>query len=423
MSFYEYDPNDIAQSIQNAIDERADPAMVSYLMAQRNKKISENPQLANYANDAVAQAANSYIEKYAPVNTEELDMLYEARRDLAAENLAMAAQQNTNAYWSGVSSTQSAYADARRGLYSAYQRSNLGNEEVLASQGLGRGISNNASSGFGETSRMMQTTAYQNNVYDSYRNQSAAVGALAGQYLENQNSAYQSYNDTLSQISSDYTRDTLSQRNADREYNYKVDQSRLEEQRYSAEAQQKAAAEEYERALSRFKLTGVVTDEAQAQTLGLSVGATTADYEDMLFSQNMDVMKFDSAEEQRAYENSLAERKFENEQQQDQFERAYNLFKGIGNVQTEEMASVLGVPVGTTYWNYVIAQKNADTSYLKYTVSAKNAATSAARAANSAANSANNANLKYLQYQVSKQNADTSAYKAETERMKLTGDY
>ena len=54
---------------------------------------------------------------------------------------------------------------------------------------------------------------------------------------------------------------------------------------------------------------------------------------------------------------NLAERKFENEQQQDQFERAYNLFKGIGNVQTEEMASVLGVPVGTTYWNYVIAQK------------------------------------------------------------------
>ena len=98
MSFYEYDPNDIAQSIQKAIDERADPAMVSYLMAQRNKKISENPQLANYANDAVAQAANSYIEKYAPVNTEELDMLYEARRDLAAENLAMAAQQNTNAF-------------------------------------------------------------------------------------------------------------------------------------------------------------------------------------------------------------------------------------------------------------------------------------------------------------------------------------
>ena len=183
-------------------------------MYKRQKKIRENPQYASYENDAVTREAEDYIEKYSPASTEELDMLYEARRDLAAENLAMAAQQNAAAFQSGVEGTQSAHANTRRGLYSAYQRSALGNEELLASQGLGRGSSNRASSGFGETSRMIQTAAYQNNLYNSYQDQNAAIGALAGQYLENQNNAYQAYNDSLSQISSDYTQDLLAQRNA-----------------------------------------------------------------------------------------------------------------------------------------------------------------------------------------------------------------
>ena len=43
MSYYDYDPNDIALSIQKAIEERAEPEAVSYLLEQRNKKIRENP--------------------------------------------------------------------------------------------------------------------------------------------------------------------------------------------------------------------------------------------------------------------------------------------------------------------------------------------------------------------------------------------
>ena len=430
MSYYDYDPNDIALSIQKAIEERAEPEAVSYLLEQRNKKIRENPQLAGYTNDAVTRQAEDYIARYTPARTEELDMLYEARRDMAAENLAMAAKQNAAAYQSGAADVQSAYADTRQDLYSAYQRNALGNEEILASQGLGRGSANAASSGFGETSRMMQTAAYQNNLYNSYQDENAALGTLAGQYMENQNNAYQTYTDTLNELSADYAQNLLEQRNADREYAYKIDQGRLEEQRYNREAQQRETAARYERALEQLKLTGVVENEEQANILGLSVGDTTADYEAMLFSQNMEQMKFDSEQEQRAFENSLAERKFASEQEQEQFERAYNLFKAIGNVQTEEMASVLGVPVGTTYWDYVIAQRNADIDYLDYTVkaqnaatSARNAATSAARAAASSSNAANNANLRYLEYEVAKQKAETDAYEAETERMKLTGEY
>lgn len=83
MSYYDYDPNDIALSIQKAIDERADPAAVSYLLMERNKKISDNPQYAGYRNDVITRQAEDYIAKYSPASTQDLDMLYEARRDLA----------------------------------------------------------------------------------------------------------------------------------------------------------------------------------------------------------------------------------------------------------------------------------------------------------------------------------------------------
>ena len=422
-SYYNYDPNDIAKSIQRAMEDRADPDAVAYLLEERNKKITTSPQYTGYENDMVTQAAENYIQKYSPATQDDLDTLYEARRDLAADNLLASAIQNANTFAGGVNATQTSHANARGGMYSAYQRSALGNEEMLASQGLGRGSANRASSGFGESSRAMQSAAYQNNVYGSYQDQNAAIQALASQYMDSQNAARMAYNDALAQISSDQTRDTISQRNADREFGFKVDQSRLEEQHYNAEAQQKQQAAEYERALNKLKLTGVVTDEQQAAVLGLEVGMTTADYEDMLFTQEMNRMKFDSAEEQRAFENSLAERKFENQQQQDQFERAYNLFKAIGSVQTNEMASVLGVPIGTTYWDYVIAQRKADVDYLNYTVKNKNANTSAAKAAASRANAANNASIKQEKNAIDKQNADTRRYEAETKRMELTGDY
>lgn len=415
MSYYEYDPSDIAKSIQRAIDERADPDAVSYLLSKRINKINDDPQLAGYKDDAVEAEARRYIEKYSPVSGQDLDMLYEARRDLAAKNLAMAAQRNKDAFASAMSGAQSSYADARKGMYSAYQRSNLENEEVLAAQGLGRGAANGASSGFGETSRMMQTTAYQNNIANSYLSQNTTTGTLANQYMENQASAYKEYNEALEQSS----RDILEQKKADREYNYKLDQGRIDEHRYYLDAAKKAETEEYDRALNRFKLTGYITDAEQAETLGLSLGATTADYEDMRFTQNLNLMKFDSSEEQRAFENSLAEQKFISSQQKDDFERAYDLFKGIGSVKTQQMADILGIPVGTAYWNYVVSKQNADTSYLKYTVSAQNAATSAARAAVSASNS----DLKYKQYEVSKQNAETSAYRARTDRLKLMPPY
>lgn len=404
MNYYEYDKNDIAKSIKKAMNESADPAAVQYLLDERNKKINAGgAQYGQYQDDALTKSANEYIKKYSASG--DVDSIYEAQRELAVNNLIEAGKRNTDAYNSGIAANRNAYAEARNGMYSAYRRSALSNEENLAALGLGRGASKSASSGFGETSRMAQNTAYQNNLYNSYKNQADDIGALTRDYMENQAKAQQNYNDIVGGLAEKQV-----------EYKYQEQKDRIAENHYITE-------NKYERALEKLKLTGVVTDEQQAETLGLEVGTTTAEYEDMVFANNMDLRKFDSEEEQRAFDNSLAIRKFESENEQNLFERAYELFKSTGKIINENMASVLGIPVGTEYWEYVIAAKNANTNYLNYTVKSRNASASASRASASASAAATNARIKYLNYEVDKQNADTNRYKAETDRMKLTGEY
>ena len=410
MNYYEYDGNDIAKTLKKAINESADPAAVKYLLNERNNKIDAGGEkYASYKNDALTQRANEYINKYA---AGDVNSILDAQRELAVNNLIEAGKRNRSAYNEGIVSNGNAYADARSGIYSAYQRGAASNEERFAAMGLGRGGSKAASSGFGETSRMAANAAYQNNVYNSYKSQAADEAKLSQQYMANQAQAQQDYNDAVAK---------LGEKQA--EYGYQAEKDRAEQNRYATE-------NEYEHALEKLKATGRVTDEQQAQVLGLDIGTTTAEYEDMIFSNSMELRKFDSDEEQRAFDNSMAVKKFDSESEQNMFERAYELFKSTGKVINESMASVLGIPVGTDYWEYVIAAKNANTNYLNYTVKSRNAATSArkaaasaSRAASSAAAAAENARIKYLNYEVSKQNADTKRYQAETDRMKITGDY
>lgn len=377
--YYDYDKNDVAKSIQQAMDDYASPEVVKYLLNERNKKIDLDLQYEKYRNDSVTKSAKEYIDRYSGTFGEDIDALYQAKNDAAAEKLREASEKNLQTYKAGVLANNQAYEDARKGVYSAYRRSAFGNEEVLAANGLGRGISNAPSSGFGETSRMAQNMAYQNDVYNLYKGQNDAQNALVGEYMKGERDALKEYNDTLSKIADE----RIEQAKEEREYRRELDKDRIAE----AQLVSKSKAEDYSNALDLFKMTGIVQNEEQAQILGVPVGIATAQ------------------EEQRAFENILAQKEFENEQARDLFERAYELFKATGSVVSEQMAQILGIPVGTKYWEYIIASKNASTS--------------ASRAASSAAN----ADLKYLDYEIDKQNADTKKYEAETERMKLTGDY
>ncbi len=381
--YYDYDKNDIAKSIQQAMDDYASPEVVKYLLNERNKKIDLDLQYEKYRNDNVTKSAEEYIKRYAGTFDEDIDTLNQARGDAAAERLKEASERNLETYQAGILANNQAYEDARKGVYSAYRRSAFGNEEVLAANGLGRGISNAPSSGFGETSRMAQNMAYQNDIYNLYKSQNDAQNALTSEYMQGERDALKEYNDTLSKIADE----RIEQAKEGHEYRRELDKDRIAE----AQLVSKTRTEDYSNALDLFKMTGIVQNEEQAQILGVPVGTTTAQ------------------EEQRAFENVLAKKEFENEQARDLFEHAYELFKAAGSVVSEQMAQILGIPVGTKYWEYVIASKNA--------------ASSASRAAASSLTAQTNADIKWLNYEIDKQNADTKKYEAETDRMKLMGDY
>lgn len=345
MNYYNYDKDNIALSLTKAMSEYASPEVVQYLLDERNKKIGSNVDYFKYKDDGLTKSANEYIKKYSGRSDEDIEELYKAQSDIAASNLEKAAMQNREAYYSGIESNNAIFDNARRDMYSAYRRNALNNEEVLAAKGLGRGISNEASSGFGESSRVAQNVAYQNNVYDSYKAQSEAAGQIAQQYAKNNSVAQDEYNEKMLDIVSD----RIEQENSERELRRKLDESRV--------------------------------SEAQSRT------ELEIKYQQMILDQ-----------EQRAFENSLDRRKLENDEQKQLFEQAYELFKAAGKVLNEQMAAILGIPVGTMYWQYVVDLKNANTS-------------------------AANANIKYLDYEIDKQNADTKKFEAETDRAKLTGDY
>ncbi len=345
MNYYNYDKENIALSLTKAMSEYASPEVVQYLLDERNNKIASDASYLKYKDDSLSKAASEYIKKYSGRLGEDIEALYKAKSDIAASNLEKAAMQNLNTYQSGMEANNAIFDNARRDIYSAYRRNAFGNEEILAAKGLGRGISNDASSGFGESSRMAQNIAYQNNVYDSYKSQGEAAGAIAQEYAKNNNAALDEYNKKISDIASE----RIAQANADREIRYKLDESRVSEAQNRTELEIK--------------------------------------YQEMI-----------SDREQRVFENSLAERKFESEEQKQLFTQAYELFKASGKVINEQMAAILGIPVGTMYWQYVVGLKNANTS-------------------------AANANVNYLNYEVDKQNADTKKFEAETERAELTGNY
>lgn len=397
MNYYEYDKNNIAGALKKAINEKADPSAVKYLLDERNKKINTNPEVAHYKNDALTKAAEEYVNKYTGVENH-VQRMYDARRDAAAMELELAGRRGEEVFLSGAEKVKNTFADARKDIYSAYRKNALSNEERLASAGLGRGINKAASSGFGESARLAKDTAYQNSIYESHRDEANAIGALASDYA---NSVYEA-DKKYAQSMADIADDTITRLDDNRDYLYKMERDRVEDNR-------NITTDEYENALGKLKLTGKVTDERQAEILGLKVGDTTADYENIVFSNDLDMLKFEFEMEQTAFENSLAEKEFESKQHQDLFERAYKLFAAAGSVVSEQMAQVLGVPVGTQYWQYVVAHKNA-----------QNGATSAAA---SYKNAVTNAELGYLNYEVDKMNAETNYYNHETDRKKLTGEY
>lgn len=322
MNYYEYDSNDIAKSIKKAISENADPTAVKYLLNERNKKIDADTALSGYKNDNVAKSAEEYVKKYTGCDSD-VKRLYEIKRETAADELALLGRQNAETYKTQAGNIRAAYADKRKNVYSAYRRGGLANEEALAAMGLGRGASNTVSSGFGETSRTVWQSAEQNALLDLYKGEAADVSALASQYAQNSYDAQKQYNSAMSKLAEE----EASSLEAERDYLYKLERDRADDNRKLLEAQAEEKAQNDEMEIKKLKLA--------------------------------------ADNEQRAFENSLAQRKLEGENEKALFERAYEIFKSAGVVLNDEMAQILKIPVGTKYWEYVIDEKNASANMLR----------------------------------------------------------
>ncbi len=172
---------------------------VADLLRQRNLKIALNPEYSQYANDPVQKAAEAYLSQIAipEINTHNYLNKMIANNDnyyqLHAQNLADQLEHQRGAM-------RQQYEDLRKTALIDAARKALGNEEVLAAQGLGRGASNAASSGFGESSRMMAQATLNNNLANAYLAEQQALQDLQNQYNNNFTNLTSDYLDRMTNV-------------------------------------------------------------------------------------------------------------------------------------------------------------------------------------------------------------------------------
>lgn len=149
--------------------------------------------------------------------------------------------------------------------------------------------------------------------------------------------------------------------------------------------------------MSTFEMTGVITTSEQSRVLGLPIGTKSE------FMENL------------TYQKTMNSAQIANEAQQSEFDRNYTMFRDVGSVITSEQARVLGVPVGTKYWQYVESM-----------IRANAAATSANASVMSAQASQTNAAANYKDAQtnvqkakISEQNAKVNAAQVQMQNRKI----
>ncbi len=381
MSYY-YDEKDIAATLKRAIAQGASYDEVDRLLTARNRKIDAGGEAtAQYRNDDLTREAETYLASRREHPSVDLEKFQAAREQAAADNLRSAQQTHSRNYNRGVKTAEADAQQREKELYSDYRRSAIGKEEALAASGLGRGAAA-PSSGYGESARTATYLGYQNALAQVREQESKQKADLYAQYMDAMDESQRTYGDKRDEIAKDYANKSIDQQNADREYllkesehnsgvnqfNQKFDESvsqwnqEFDASRADAEAERAddAAQAEFDHVMQTFKETGRVDTQAQADILGLPIGTKTMardTFEDE--SSHMWSTYTRDAEwhaEEMAYKNralntrsSGGSSKVSNQT----FENNYELFKAVGEVVTEDMSDVLGLPVGTQYWQYV----------------------------------------------------------------------
>ncbi len=375
---YTYDPENIAKALQRAMSQNAAPSVVKYLNNARKEKIASGGEsTAMYEGDALTKAADEYENRFAK---SDVSKLHEARRNSLTEGLKNAHQAAKNIYENGVKASDEDYSEARRLFIADAHKKNLDTEEGLARLGLGMGASNGATSGIGESARVKMLSDAAEGLRKLYADEAKTKNDLSGKLADDYYKAYEKYSEGIDKTYYDQSQDSLE---ADKAYTdnkislLKVNDTRQQSDRdFEYEKQTNNEKSEFEKAYKAFEATGAVQGQEQADVLGLNVGDTTLEAEKI------------------AFENAYHEKQLENDDEKEEFDNAYALFEAVGIVATQEMADILGIPIGTRYWKYV-------TDSVKANASSVNASANSSRAA------------------ATQQNANTNTYKSETDRMEL----
>lgn len=194
-------------------------AMRGALAARKAKIAAGGDATAQYANDEVQQMAEQYLKQYAPTDAD-LTPYYDRAEKIASDQRA-----DTNTYLAEQEmlqreATKKAFDEARRQADIAYAQQSRANENLLAEQGLGRGLGAGPSSGYSETARAGALANYANNINKTYVDQEAAEREIAAQIAAARLEADTQYRDAM--LQNQYAR--VQQANADREHGFAAHQ-------------------------------------------------------------------------------------------------------------------------------------------------------------------------------------------------------
>ena len=404
MSYYAYDENDIAKSLKKAMAQGASYDEVKHLLTARNRKIDAGGEgMAQYKNDDLTQDAEAYLANKAAKPKLDVSSLQAAREQVAAQNLRDANNQHRSVYQGSVQRIEEDARKAEKAAAADYRKSELADSERLATLGLGRG-KGAPTSGYGESMRTAAMLHYQNNL-DAVRSAENEKKADAyAQYTKNLHESRQSYNAERDQIAKDSADTAVKQFNADREYTLEEGKHNTAanqwNQAFDAGQTEKKAQSSFDNAMALFEKTGEVSTEEMARALGLPVGTradsftlmlqtfketgevTTKEMSDVLglpigtktsariAFEAQDALDWAELEQSQQWHEDdenyrqqvLAQKKTTTGRSSSSaadknFNNMFNLFKAVGEVTTEEMSDVLGLPVGTQYWEYTQKQQ------------------------------------------------------------------
>lgn len=213
--------------------------MMQNLLAGRNAKIAAGGEpLAQYANDNITQMAQNYLKQYAP-DVVDMSSYYDRADALADTGYSDVEASLQKQYDAQAKTIAEQYDRARRAADLNYAVNARNMENILAEQGLGRGLGAAPSSGYSETARMQALSNYANTVNDTYMQEQAAIRDLAAQMEAARMQAMLERN--AAKQNSIYAR--ADQANADRNFGFGVHQynAGLESERAAQEEQKRLA--------------------------------------------------------------------------------------------------------------------------------------------------------------------------------------